>query len=336
MRSIGCLMKGFGSGIGGIVIEDDRDVLMKCIETSRVLSELNTLMKSKFVSPAVIAYADMQAVRQVFKFDREFLDLNTLFLATVAKEKDFGADICSALFNRDILRTGSMLEPTLKNICMIHGEFSKGEKVSTAKLGPVLLDLSEDIKADLEHVSNDERTDGLLRSLCAYLIFELKQPFGTNRLLSLTVFHMFLHSFGLLEGCTLWLFSDDKSMKRNNELISEIKVDGKTKNWFLFMLEQIHDTVLNILQKEFSAELLAEDFRDRYSNLPFFSDCLADLLYSNVFVKISDLVSAGVAERVTATKYLVSLEDLGLLESIKIGRERIFKNIGLFKIIVDT
>lgn len=46
------------------------------------------------------------------------------------------------------------------------------------------------------------------------------------------------------------------------------------------------------------------------------------------------MIDAGIAERVTAMKYLNALEGLGILKSSRIGRERIFKNTELSKIIL--
>lgn len=330
-------MKGSGnSEFGKVVIVDDRDVLIEDIKTSRVLAELNAIMKTRSVPPAVTAYADIQAVRSVSRSAMGAPDLETVFLAGVAKEKDFGTDVHSALLNADILRMGSSLEPTLKNICAVHSEFLRGEAERPKKLGPTSISLPKAVMDGLAHLLDDQDKDGLLRALGAYLLFEMNRPFGENGLISLIVFHMFLHNFGLLENCSLCLLPDDASIEENQKMISEIKNGGSTKKWFLFMLAHVYDAALDILQKEFSVETSAEGLKDVYQDMPFYSDELMAVLYSDLFIKGTDLITAGIAERVTAMKYLTAMEDLGILQSTKIGRERIFKNVELSKILLGN
>lgn len=332
---ISSLMKGSGNkGFDEVVIEDDRDVLIGCIKTSRVLAELNAIMKSRSVPPVLTTYADMKAVRSVSRSGRAPPDLETMFLAGVAKEKDFGTDIRSALFNVDILRTGSTLEPTLKNICAVHSQLLRGEAERPKKLGPVPISLPENTMKCLAHLLEDEETDGLLISLGAYLLFERNRPFGDNGLISLVVFHMFLHKFGLLEGCSLCLFQDETGIEMNRKMISDIKNGAGTKEWLLFMLAHMYDAALDLICKEFSIEASVENMREIYQDMPFYSNQLMEILFSDLFVKGTDLISAGIAERVTAMKYLTVMEDMGILESTKIGRERIFKNKELSKAIL--
>ncbi len=335
-QHIGRTMKGSDKGFDKIVIDDDRDVLIECIKTSRVLAELHAIMKCRSLSPAVTTYADMQAVRSVSRSDRGPPDLETLFLAGVAKEKDFGTDVHSALFNVELLRMGSSLEPTIKNICIIHSDYLHGEIERPKKLGPIPMAFPEDTKECLAHLLDDQDTDGLLISLAAYLLFERNRPFGTNEYLSLVVFHMFLNKFGLLDGCSLCLLPDDQSYEKNQAMIADIMKGSDAKEWFLFMLAHIYDAALDIIQKELSVETCAENMSEIYQDMPFFSNRLMEVLHSDVFIKGIDLISAGIAERVTAMKYLSTMEDMGILESTKIGRERIFRNVELSKILIET
>ncbi len=325
------------TGFSKVIIKDDREVLIECIKTSRVLAELHAIMTNRFVPPVVSAYSDMQAVRSVSRSVKGSSDLETMFLAGVAKEKDFGTDIHLALFHADIFRMGSAREPTLKNICEIHSEFIRGEvEHPNKKYGPVSINLPKDVSNGLEHLLKDDKKDELLRALGAFLLFEMNHPFGKNQFFSLLVFHMFLHSFGLLEDCSLCLLPDESYLEKNRELISEIKKGGDPKNWFIFMLGRVRDAAFNIIRKAFSINDYADDIRDRYQDMPIYSEQLLKLLCSNIFIKGADVIEAGIAERVTAMKYLNTLEILGLLKSFKIGRERIFKNTELSKILIGN
>lgn len=53
---------------------------------------------------------------------------------------------------------------------------------------------------------------------------------------------------------------------------------------------------------------------------------LAEILMRNPYVRISDVVAEGLAQRQTASAWLVSLVELGLLREVKVGREKIFIN----------
>ena len=70
------------------------------------------------------------------------------------------------------------------------------------------------------------------------------------------------------------------------------------------------------------------------SNLPkIYSRELVDILYSNVYTKIPNLVDAKIASRNIAAKYLEKLEILGIIKGEKVGREKIFINRRLFDIL---
>jgi hypothetical protein len=53
---------------------------------------------------------------------------------------------------------------------------------------------------------------------------------------------------------------------------------------------------------------------------------LIDTIFYQPYCKIGFLVDAEIAERKTAAVYLRRLEDIGVLKSVKAGRERIFLN----------
>jgi len=52
-----------------------------------------------------------------------------------------------------------------------------------------------------------------------------------------------------------------------------------------------------------------------------------------VYCKISSLEQAGIAKRQAAANYLQALEELDLLEVIKVGKENYYINKKLFKIL---
>lgn len=70
-------------------------------------------------------------------------------------------------------------------------------------------------------------------------------------------------------------------------------------------------------------------------NLPsrVYSKDLIELLFHQPYTKTTFLVDNGIAERKTAADYLNELEDVGILERQKVGRENLYLNRGLFEIL---
>jgi Fic family protein len=49
-----------------------------------------------------------------------------------------------------------------------------------------------------------------------------------------------------------------------------------------------------------------------------------DVIFEQPYCRISDLVNKGVAKRQAASRYLKSLVDVGVLNEISVGKEKIF------------
>lgn len=73
------------------------------------------------------------------------------------------------------------------------------------------------------------------------------------------------------------------------------------------------------------------------SKLPkIYSKELLESLFYEVYTKISYIEKACNVTRITATSYLNQLEEINLLESEKIGREKIYKNTRLIKLLSEN
>ena len=64
-----------------------------------------------------------------------------------------------------------------------------------------------------------------------------------------------------------------------------------------------------------------------------YSKELVEILFSNVYCKISHLVENGIASRNVASKYLKELESIGVLKSEKVGKEIIYINRDLYDLL---
>jgi len=66
-----------------------------------------------------------------------------------------------------------------------------------------------------------------------------------------------------------------------------------------------------------------------------YSKDLLEILFQQPYSKIKSLENAGIAKRLTATKYLNELEKLGILQSVKVGKEKLYVNIDFFKLLKE-
>ena len=77
-----------------------------------------------------------------------------------------------------------------------------------------------------------------------------------------------------------------------------------------------------------------EEFRNKLPKI-YLKELLESLFYE-VYTKISYIEKECNVTRLTASSYLNQLEEVGLLESEKVGRERIYKNTRLIKLLSEN
>lgn len=93
------------------------------------------------------------------------------------------------------------------------------------------------------------------------------------------------------------------------------------------------DTIKLIQKIQNGMNSYKEEFKNKFPKI--YSKELLESLFYEVYTKISYIEKACSVTRLTATSYLSQLEGVGLLESEKIGREKIYKNIRLIKLLSD-
>lgn len=200
-------------------------------------------------------------------------------------------------------------------------------------------DILKYIKNLEDYINNEDTVDPLIKLAIIHYQFESIHPFydgngRTGRIINI----LYLVLKGLLDTPILYL---SKYIIRNKlkyyELFKEVRKTGNYEEWIIYFLEGIEETsdetitIINKIREEivnmkyelrektkiYSRELLEALFFEFYTKIPYIQEQL------------------GVSDK-TAQKYLDNLVDLGFLTSEKIGRERIYKNERLFKIIKDT
>jgi Fic family protein len=223
-----------------------------------------------------------------------------------------------------------------------------GTKVQNATTGEVIYtppqgeDLIRRKLANLERFANDSShdLDPLTRMAATHYQFEAIHPFfdGNGRAgRILIILHLMMHR--LLEMPILFLsrFIIEHKTQYYHRLRG-VTERAEWEDWILYMLEAVentaHDTTVKILAIR---DLLAETLEKAKRVLPktTFSKELIELIFEQPYCKIRFVEKAGIAKRLTATKYLRDLEKAGLVRAQKRGTELIFINHHLWRLLTD-
>ena len=110
---------------------------------------------------------------------------------------------------------------------------------------------------------------------------------------------------------------------------------GEWEQWILFMLNAIQARSMDTIERVREIrEELDRTVAEVKAALPrIYTKELVETLFVHPYSKIEFLVNALGVERKAASRYLKSLEELGLLEGQKVGREKIYINVRLMEVI---
>ncbi|WP_145081819.1 protein adenylyltransferase Fic [Poriferisphaera corsica] len=179
-----------------------------------------------------------------------------------------------------------------------------------------------------QFMNNFKEVDPLVRLAVGHYQFEAIHPFDdgngrTGRILNI----LFLLKERLLEIPVLYLSRYIVDLKRiYYDRIRGVTEEGNWQPWILFMVNAVTDTAMWTCAKiEAIADLMLETKHYLRDSLPkIYSHELNDVLFQQPYCRISDLVESKIAKRQTASVYLKSLCDIGILEERTIGRDKLF------------
>lgn len=180
------------------------------------------------------------------------------------------------------------------------------------------------------YLYQDDSIDPLIKLAIQHYQFEAIHPFTdgngrTGRIINL----LFLVDKGLLDAPILYLskyIMQHKPQYYKN--ILNVTMNDAWADWVLYMLEGVQQTAKWTTRKIIAIQdLINETCAFIQNKAPFmYKKDLVELLFVQPYVRIGNLVEHKVAERQTAAKYLNALRDIGVLEDVKAGREKLFIN----------
>jgi len=186
-----------------------------------------------------------------------------------------------------------------------------------------------------EYLNNEE--DSLSKMAILHYQFESIHPFydgngRTGRIVN--ILYLILKNY--LDIPILYLSSYIINNKLDYyRLLREVTTKGNWEDWIIFILKGVevvsNETINKIIKIK---ESLNETVEIVKAFLPkIYSKELVEELFVHPYCKIDFFVNVLKIERKTASRYLNMLEEIGLLEQYKIGRENLFVNIKLLEIL---
>ena len=187
--------------------------------------------------------------------------------------------------------------------------------------------------------NNEDEIDPLIKVCLIHYQFESIHPFydgngRTGRILNI----LYLVLNKLIDSPILYLSKYiNKTKQEYYKLFNEVRNNNNYEEWILYILKGIEitskETITLIEKIQDEMKNFKEEFRTKLPKI--YSKELLESLFYEVYTKIAYIEKACGVTRLTATSYLNQLEEIGLLESEKIGREKIYKNLRLIKLLSD-
>ena len=201
-------------------------------------------------------------------------------------------------------------------------------------------DVLRDKMTDWERFIHDESDlDPLIKMAVAHYQFEAIHPFPdgngrTGRVLNI----LFLIEKGLLDLPILYLsrFINDRRSDYY-KLLLEVTTEQAWEPWVLYMLNAVAEMATWTRAKIWAIKDLMQDtVRYVQADLPkIYKRELVELLFVQPYVRIGDLVDAGLGTRKTAAGHLNQLIAAGVLREEREGRDKLFVNVRFFDLLMN-
>ena len=201
---------------------------------------------------------------------------------------------------------------------------------------PVGEDSIRELLANWERfIHGDDDLDPLVIMAIAHYQFECIHPFPdgngrTGRILNI----LYLIQSELLSLPILYL--SRFILERRDDyytLLRRVTEEGDWESWILFMLEAVESTSRWTTDKiSIVRALMAETTEYVREKLPkIYTHELVQALFAQPYCRIDNLVERRVAKRQTASTYLKQLVEIGVLEEMSVGREKLYINTRLLQ-----
>lgn len=188
--------------------------------------------------------------------------------------------------------------------------------------------------------NSEDGIDPLIKVCLIHYQFESIHPFydgngRTGRILNI----LYLVLNKLIDSPILYLSKYiNKTKQEYYKLFKEVRDNNNFEDWILYILKGIEITSKETIKLIEKIQTEMKEYKEEFrSKLPkIYSKELLESLFYEVYTKISYIEKACDVTRITAASYLNQLEEIGLLESEKIGRDKVYKNTRLIKLLSEN
>jgi Fic family protein len=334
-------------------------ILRKAVTAGRALAELKGLGGTIPNQAMLLNTIVLQEAQSSSEIENIITTTDALFKALTAKTNQIDAATKEVLRYREALSEGYCIlkkRPFLTTNLFINiyqtikenqagirnvpgtqiKNIATGEVIYTPPEGEAII--RNKLKNLEDYIHTEDAIDPLIKLAVIHYQFEAIHPFTdgngrTGRILNI----LFLVVKDLLDFPVLYLSKYIIENKNDYyQLLRNVTLKGKWEPWILFMLEAMEQTAIHTGKKIIAIrELLEKTLKLAKERLPsrVYSKELIELLFHQPYTKGQFLVNAGIAERQTAAEYLKELEKIGVLKSHKMGKENLYLNVKLFKML---
>jgi len=191
------------------------------------------------------------------------------------------------------------------------------------------------LKNFTEYLNNDD--DSLAKLAVLHYQFESIHPFydgngRTGRIINILYLILKHH----LDIPILYLSSYIIKNKENYyTLLKKVRTQDDWESWIIFILKGIEETARETIQKVKDIKTLLDKHTEKVKlELPkIYSKELIETIFENPYCRIEFIVRALGVERKAASRYLHKLKDIDILRCVKVGKDSLFINDDLMKLL---
>lgn len=332
-------------------------VLKKLVLANKALAELNgvseTIPNEQIIlnTLSLQEAKDSSAIENIITTHDELFSSDSItrqFSSTAAKEVyNYAASLkygYSLVINNRLLTSNNIidihaiLEESRTGYRKVPGTELKNEQTGeVVYTPPQSFSEIDDYMANLESfINNNELSDldPLVKMALIHHQFESIHPFydgngRTGRIINI----LYLVKEELLKLPILYLSRYINQHKASYyALLQETRSKGEWENWIMFILDAVEKTSIQTIFIIKGIKEIMQLYKEKIRNeLPrVYSQDLINNLFKHPYTKIEFVVEDLGISRQTASRYLESLAELGLVHLQKMGKENFYINVMLF------
>jgi Fic family protein len=214
---------------------------------------------------------------------------------------------------------------------------TRGEVIYTPPTGETVV---REKLSNLEKFINENETiDPLIKMALMHYQFEAIHPFSdgngrTGRILLL----LYLKLSGLLDTPAIYLSEYIiKNKAEYYKCLRGVTENNDWENYILYMLDMIEETSIKGLERlnKITTSMMktSEEIKEKLPKI--YSKDLVEILFRLPYTKRQHLIDENIGNSKTVGSYLIKLEEYGFLTSVKVGKEKLYLNQELLKILED-